>query len=109
MSYIKQNWAEMQAGEIPVEAKHLEHVEKGLADVIDKVGSVVAQEIITWHDSTFERSKNEEFLATAVDQLPLEENKTYKVILTDVEGTEAAYELSLMDSEQLDTTAGYKI
>ena len=108
MSYIKQNWAEMQAGEIPVEAKHLEHVEKGLADVIDKVGSVVTQETITWHDSTFEIPKNEKFLITAVDQIPLEENRAYKVILTDLEGTEAAYELSLIESESLGTTAGYK-
>lgn len=108
MAYIKQNWSEMQAKEIPVEAKHFEHIEESLADVIRKVGEVTTAEVATWYDSTFELG-DKKHLMTAIDKLPLKENKAYTVILTDKNDKEFIYELSLVDSEAVNGITGYKM
>ena len=108
MAYIKQNWSEMQAKEIPVEAKHFEHIEESLANVINKVGEVTTTEVATWYDSTFELD-DKKHLMTTIDKLPLKENKAYTVILTDKNDKEFIYELSLVDSEAVNGITGYKM
>jgi hypothetical protein len=110
MAYIKQNWADMQANEIPVEARHLEHIEEGLANVISRVGEVLEEPITVWHNTTLEVPDDSSYLASSVDKLPLEENKNYKVILTDSTGTEAAYELTLVDVSTVNPQwSGFKL
>jgi predicted nucleic acid-binding Zn-ribbon protein len=108
MAYNKHNWSEMQAKEIPLEAKHLEELEAGLIDVINKVGEVTTAEVATWYDSTFELG-DKKHLMTAIDKLPLKENKAYTVILTDKNDREFIYELSLVDSEAVNGITGYKM
>ena len=109
MAYIKQNWAEMQANEIPVEAKHMEHIEEGLAEVINKVGKVITEENTTWQDLEFCITADG-YYSSYIDKLPLEENKNYKIIITDTANTESAYELPLMDAGALvPDFAGYKV
>ncbi len=108
MAYNKHNWSEMQAKEIPLEAKHLEELEAGLIDVINKVGEVTTAEVATWYDSTFELG-DKKHLMTAIDKLPLKENKAYTVILTDKNDKEFIYELSLVDSEAVNGITGYKM
>lgn len=108
MAYIKQNWAEMQANEIPIEAQHLEHIENGLANLFSRMGDVVNEEVTEWHDLEYNNTSLG-YLTDTVDKLSLEENKTYKVIITDSQNVEAAYELNLLDAGSLvPDFAGFK-
>lgn len=109
MAYIKQNWSEMQSNEIPLEAQHLEHIEEGLIDINGRIGDVSKKDTIEWQDLEFNTTSMGYFYDT-VDNLDLDENKSYKVIITDAQNIEAAYDLTLIDAGLiLEDFAGFKV